>query len=132
MNGSNIAGGNPVRGRADYEVAMKMVNNTEDVELDKLVGDIIHIGYVNGYNQLAQMAQVAPYNHIEPLSLDEAKQSLNSLIQQEANRQKLELLDRIWEAARWSTPDADEPEYFTREAIKAEREQLEQLRKKYQ
>ncbi len=54
------------------------MTSSPDNTVDKILDDIIHIGYVNGYNQLAQMAQVAPYNHVQPISVDQAKQSLDS------------------------------------------------------
>lgn len=53
---------------------MNTPNNLEWV--DKLIENIVHIGYVYGYNQLAQMANVAPYNEFEPITEDAAKQTI--------------------------------------------------------
>jgi len=50
--------------------------------LDEILHDIIHIGYVQGFNQIAHEARFAPYNHIEPITIDEAKQSLRTLFQE--------------------------------------------------
>ncbi len=54
-----------------------MTNYNE--RLDETLKDIIHIGYVSGYNQVAHEARIAPYNHIEPLPIDKAKQAITSL-----------------------------------------------------
>lgn len=57
------------------------VDKSIDEQLDEVLKNIIHIGYVYGYNQLAQMANVAPYNQVQPITEEEAKQSLLTLIE---------------------------------------------------
>jgi hypothetical protein len=57
----------------------------------------------------------------ENCKLAKATTLINALIAEE----KLQMLDRIREASKWGTPEANEPEYFTREAIKAEEQLLQ-------
>lgn len=56
------------------------VDKSIDEQLDEVLKNIIHIGYVYGYNQLAQMANVAPYNQVQPITEEEAKQAIKDLI----------------------------------------------------
>ena len=63
--------------------------------IDALLEQVIHIGYVQGYNQLAQMAGVAPYNHIQPLEPEEAKTATQSLIRNEKLKLLAEVRERV-------------------------------------
>ncbi len=75
-----------------------MTNYNE--RLDEILKDIIHIGYVSGYNQVAHEARISPYNHIEPLTIAEAKQALTSLTKElveEAKPSKKRVGDEVAE-----------------------------------
>ena len=63
--------------------------------IDALLEQVIHIGYVQGYNQLAQMAGVAPYNHIQPLEPEEAKTAIQELIRTEKLKLLAEVRERV-------------------------------------
>ena len=82
-----------------------MTNYNE--RLDEILKDIIHIGYVSGYNQVAHEARISPYNHIEPLTIDEAKQALTSLIKELVAEAKPEM---PYEKLK-SCPVCGEPQY---------------------
>lgn len=44
--------------------------------LKDIVDEIVHIGYARGYDQLAQQANLPPYNHRQPWTEAEAKQAI--------------------------------------------------------
>lgn len=48
------------------------------------------------------------------LTRAQSEQAIEQLIADQVS----EVLDEIWEKAKWSTPEANEPEYFTKGAIK--------------
>lgn len=80
------------------------VDKSIDEQLDEVLKNIIHIGYVYGYNQLAQMANVAPYNQVQPITEEEAKQAIKDLIATEVLHARIEELSNLKaEKGRFST-----------------------------
>ena len=71
------------------------VDKSIDEQLDEVLKNIIHIGYVYGYNQLAQMANVAPYNQVQPITEEEAKQAIKALIDQTVVEGQIKILSNI-------------------------------------
>lgn len=70
-------------------------DTTQQAAIRELVDNIIHIGYVNGYNQLAQAAMLAPYNYIEPMSVEEASQAVAALIEAAATQRAIEAVEML-------------------------------------
>ena len=100
-----------------------MANNTEDVGLRT------H----NEYDSIFTSALMNQHPEWDMETVREAalicSNTMKPLIQQEANRQKLELLDRLERGAWSSYMSGGDPVILPRD-IEAQRKQLEQARKK--
>lgn len=97
-----------------------MANNTEDLELRKLIGE--RVGMFTGVILRDNPNYEMPTNDALDLCDD-----ILTLIQQEANRQKAELLDEIYSERDTHLADtgcSDEVGYIPQSVIEAERNKL--------
>lgn len=112
-----------------------MANNTEDAELRDILSKVL----IDGQNQIHDLIEgkATPEGITERMfaSLDYWTPLAAKLIQQEANRQKLELLDRLEETLAGEVRYIENGTYYDAGMlhifIEAERKHLEQVREQY-
>ncbi len=68
-----------------------------DDELDDLIEEAIHTGYVNGYNQMAQVANIAPYNHRQPYTEQQLSIALANKIKEAELREAKKIFSMLWD-----------------------------------